>query len=59
MKEKALEIPNTSSIDLDPHVDPTELTQPTPQKRKTHQTKREVHKKQSRQRLQVEILCYY
>jgi hypothetical protein len=35
---------------LDPHVDPTELTQPTPlpPQRKTHPTKREAHKKTER-----------
>jgi hypothetical protein len=47
MKEKALEIPNTPSIVLDPRIDdPIELTQPTPQKRKTHPTKREAHQKE-------------
>jgi hypothetical protein len=46
MEEEALEIPSTPSIDLDPRVDPTELTQPTPQKRKTHPTKREAHQKE-------------
>jgi hypothetical protein len=45
MKEKALEIPNTPSIVLDPHVDPTKLTQATPTKRKTHPKEREPHPK--------------
>jgi hypothetical protein len=49
MKEKALEIPNTPSIDLDPHVDPTKLTQATPTKKKdTSKKERATSKKKDR-----------
>jgi hypothetical protein len=47
MKEKALEIPSTPSIDLDPHIDLIKLTQPTALKKKdTSNKKRSTSKKE-------------
>jgi hypothetical protein len=44
LREKTLETPNTPSLDLDPRIEPTQLTQVTPTKgRNTSKKKRATH----------------